>query len=310
MADQDTGDPVELLREGVVERRYAVGVDLPQQHVAVPVHLPQHAGQSVRQPVGVVHVGQRRRHGKRRSRWRRFARRKLVLARNDLQEAVAQVPESWHRGGTPTLAAVVVAGDGFKFHMGTPLSLRGAQDVQPLLGELSAPRRPSGAEAHVKQHHSQHQAEPPEDRHQGNVHGLHVSVGLELRSRSPRGGGRGQGPLGEAAGGDGRAGSCRGVRHNDGLHGEVRVRVHPDGVKINQDCDGVLQGEAAVRPTLLGASADDEEAVRADAVARIEVVSLELFAVQRPAWSCQVGAQFTLEQHVVARHHRAPPVDH
>lgn len=37
-------DPVELLCERVVERRHALGVGLPQQHVAVPVHLPQHAG--------------------------------------------------------------------------------------------------------------------------------------------------------------------------------------------------------------------------------------------------------------------------
>lgn len=102
-------DPVELLCEGVVERRHALGVGLPQQHVAVPVHLPQHAGQSGRQPVGVVHVGQRRWHRKRRGWGRCFARRELALTWNYLEEAVAHVPEGRHRDGPTTLAAIAVA---------------------------------------------------------------------------------------------------------------------------------------------------------------------------------------------------------
>ncbi len=153
-------DPVELLREGVVERRHTLGVGLPQQHVAVPIHLPQHAGQSGWQPVGVVHVGQWRRHGKRRGWGRCFGWRKLALTWNYLEEAITDVPEGWHRDGPTTLAAIAVAGDGLKFKMGAPLSLRGPQDLQPLLGELSVPRGLSGAEAHIKQHHSQHQAKP------------------------------------------------------------------------------------------------------------------------------------------------------
>lgn len=142
-------DPVELLREGVVKWRHALGVGLRQQHVAVPVHLPQDAGQSGRQPVGVVHVGERGRVGKRGSWRRRFGRGHLIIARNNLEEGV----EGRHGDGATTLTAVAVAGDGSEFKMGAPLSLRLPQDPQTLLGELAALSGPSGTEAHVKQHH-------------------------------------------------------------------------------------------------------------------------------------------------------------
>lgn len=273
-------DPVQLLCEGVVERRHALGVGLPQQHVAVPIHLPQHAGQSGREPIGVVHVGQRRWHRKRWG-WRRgFGWRKLALAWNDLEETITQVPKGWHRDGPTILAAIAVAGDGFKFKVGAPLSLRRPQDLQPLLGELPVLSGPSGAEAHVKQHHSQHQAEASQNCHQGNIHGLHVSVGLELSGWRPRGWGGGQGLLSGAAGGEKtRAGNRSRVSRGCWFHREVRVCVHPDCVKIDQDWDRVLHSEAAIGPALLDTRSDYEEAICAYAVARIEAVSLEFFAI-------------------------------
>lgn len=89
-------DPVELLCEGMVERGHTVRVGLPQQHVAVSVHLPQHAGQSGREPVGIVHVGKRGWHGKRRSRRRCFSWRHLAFTWHYLEEAITQVPKARH----------------------------------------------------------------------------------------------------------------------------------------------------------------------------------------------------------------------
>lgn len=302
-------DPVQLLREGVVKGRHALTVGLPQQHVAVPVHLPQHAGQRGRQAVGVVHVGQWRRHGEGRGRRGRFSGRKLALACYDLQEAVAHVPKGRHGDGAAVLAAVAVAADGLELEVRASLSLRGPQDLQPLLRELPVPHSPPGAEADVEQHHGQHQAESSQNRHQGDVHRLHVSVRPRLRRQG--GGRRRQGLLRGAAGGDHGAAEDHGrLSRGRWLHGEVRVRVYPDGVQIEQHGHRVLQSEAAVGAALLRPSSDDEEAVRADAVARIEAVSHELSAVQGPARGRKVGAQLALEQHVVPRHHRPLPVLH
>lgn len=304
-------DPVELLGEGVVEGRHAHGLGLLQQHVAVAVDLPQHAGQRGRQTVGVVHVGQRGRQGKRRGWGRRSRGGQLALTRYDLQEAIGRIAKSGQGDGAAALAAVAVAAEAFELKVGAWLSLAGPQDLQPLLGPLPVPSSQPGAEADVQQHHRQHQAEASQNRHQGDVHSLHVPVRPQLRGQGGRSWRRGLlGGAAAAAGGRGAAGEYGRVAGGCRLQGEQLFRVHPDRVEEKQDGHRVLHGEAAVGAALLRTSSDDEEAVRPNAVARIQAVSREVSPVKGPARGRKIGAQLTLEEHVVARRHRALPVDY
>lgn len=301
-------DPVELLCEGVVEGRHAHRLGLLQQHVAVAVYLPQHAGQRGRQTVGVVHVGQRGRQRKRRGWGRCSSGGQLALTRYHLQEAISHVTKSGHGDGAAVLAAVAVAVEASELKVGARLPLAGPQDLQPLLRALSVPSSQPGAEADIQQHHSQHQAEASQNCHQGDVHSLHVPVRPQLRRQGGRS--RRRGLLGGAAAGGRRAAGDDGrLVGGCWLRGEELFRVHPDRVEEKQDGHRVLHSEAAIGAALLRTSSDDEEAVRPNAIARIQAVSCEVPPVKGPVRGRKIGAQFTLEEHVVTRRHRALPVD-
>ncbi|KAG9341138.1 hypothetical protein JZ751_019892, partial [Albula glossodonta] len=71
------------------------------------------------------------------------------------------------------------------------------------------------------------------------------------------------------------------------------------------DTDLILHGEASVFAALLRSGSDEQQAVRAHAVTRIQAVALELAAVQCPLRGGQIGAELTLQEHVVPLHDRA-----
>ena len=56
------------------------------------------------------------------------------------------------------------------------------------------------------------------------------------------------------------------------------------------------------------ASLDDQEPVRASSEARVEAVTLQLAAVQSPEGRGQVGAELTLQEHVIAHAHGSTPL--
>lgn len=115
-------DLVELLGKGVAERRRALWLALPQQHVAVAVHPPQDAGQRGRQPAGEVTLGRgvlrSWREGRGRGRWPLVGWR-VSLSGYDLEEAsiqdVAVLPL---RNSIRKAVAVAVAWDGLQLHVG------------------------------------------------------------------------------------------------------------------------------------------------------------------------------------------------
>lgn len=80
-------------------------------------------------------------------------------------------------------------------------------------------------------------------------------------------------------------------------------------VDYHRNMDTILQGRAAVVAALVRPCLDDQEAVSADAVTRIQSVTLQRFLfIQLPLRGCQIGAELTLKQHVITRHHRARAV--
>ncbi|TNN51547.1 hypothetical protein EYF80_038236 [Liparis tanakae] len=163
------------------------------------------------------------------------------------------------------------------------------------------------AEAHVDEHDSEDDTQASEDGDEGQIYGLHVPGGEQLRVWEERG--RGRWPLGRGVLSGGEQGDKETVRVCCWLNRWRRGQVQADGdiEGYYSDLDVVLDSEAGVQPTLVPPGLDNQQAVGARPEARVEAVALQLAAIQSPEGRRQVGAELTLQQHVVAHPHRAAP---
>lgn len=64
--------------------------------------------------------------------------------------------------------------------------------------------------------------------------------------------------------------------------------VHAQSVGHYMDADVVLQGEAAVVAALPRFRLDHQQAISADAIARVQPISLQLLLIPRPLWACEI----------------------
>lgn len=167
----------------------------------------------------------------------------------------------------------------------------------------------SQAESHVDKDHSKNHTNASEDGDEGQVHGLHVSgrqqvwVGEERTKRSWQGLLR-WGTLGWCWQGNKEAAG----RLNRWRRGWIQADSYIVG--YYGDPNIVFNSVTDVETALLLSGFDDQQAVRAGSEARVEVVALNLAVIQSPEGRGQVGAELTLQQHVITHPHRAAPLDH